>query len=677
MRALALRRPLLSLPLAAFACTVSGLSRAAENGFLYIKSEPSGAAVHLDDETDPCGTTPCLLRDVSPGGHTLRIALAGHEEARREVEAVPGEVVALEVRLKPVRRPEASAAAVKERRSAEAEKVLRGFMEEFDRLIERGEHAAARRLAAGAAGRPRYAEVAAGILAAARVARALEDRRVKILHAAEELIGQSVTLGARKGDIKGEVERVSPAGIELVQRITMRGREVGRSRVSVEWEELKPEELERLAGDWRPQGTDGAVARAYVALGGGDAAAARRALKGAVGQPLVPHLRGRVVRLGGSTGVARGVQPHAVGGPTEAVWNDPWARSERRRALAEREGLLLPTKASEEAVDRALRWLALHQSPSRRWEGELLVRGKSKEGDDTDAGVTALAVLAFLGAGCNEREGPYHEAVRGALAWLVTQQRPDGSIGKGFAGGLGYHHAISGLALAEAFAVSRAPATGRAAQKAVDYSVDVHQAPGGGWRYSPKQAGDTSVTAWFVHQLVAARDAGLRVRPRALEGAMRFIATCTKTVRGRGLVSYQPQRAATPTMTAAGLVCKLALGARRDDPLITGAAEYILETPPAWEGGEANFYCWYHATLAMHELGGEHWEAWAPALERALVRHQEEDGSWPPVGAWCAKGGRAFSTAMGALCLEVPYRMPPPDGGPPAGEEPAGRGDVF
>ena len=35
------------------------------------------------------------------------------------------------------------------------------------------------------------------------------------------------------------------------------------------------------------------------------------------------------------------------------------------------------------------------------------------------------------------------------------------------------------------------------------------------------------------------------------------------------------------------------------------------------------------------------------------------DGSWDPVGLWASYGGRAYATAMGALCLEVYYRYLP------------------
>ena len=47
-------------------------------------------------------------------------------------------------------------------------------------------------------------------------------------------------------------------------------------------------------------------------------------------------------------------------------------------------------------------------------------------------------------------------------------------------------------------------------------------------------------------------------------------------------------------------------------------------------------------------------------MEKALLPHQRTDGnfegSWDPIGPWGKDGGRVYSTAMGALMLEVYYR---------------------
>jgi len=330
----------------------------------------------------------------------------------------------------------------------------------------------------------------------------------------------------------------------------------------------------------------------------------------------------------------------------------------RRRAALRFGG----SRRSEAAVDKALEWLWRHQESDGHWEGERKFEA-ADPGKNTDAGVTGLALLAFLGAGHTEKIGlpKYRVTVKKAVGWLVKCQAEDGAIGDGFEGGLGYHHAIAGLALAEAYGMARVESTGVAAQKAVDYSVNVHQTEYSGWRYKPKTPPDTSVTGWFVAQLESARVAGLMVDGKAFQGAIAWLDKCTDD---KGLVSYQPERSATPTMTAVGVLCRQFMGWKRVHPLLIGGTDHLRDNLPQWGGGNVNFYYWYYGTLALFQMGGDWWKAWNASLRDMLVERQRKgepkiDGSWDPVGAWCGSGGRAYATAMGALCLEVYYRYLP------------------
>ncbi len=345
---------------------------------------------------------------------------------------------------------------------------------------------------------------------------------------------------------------------------------------------------------------------------------------------------------------------------------DKWKRAERRLDLDLGGDAGSPTRESEAAVDRALEWLWRHQAADGHWDGESTFKGKKYEPDDpgenTDPGVTGLALLAFLGAGNTDKSGKekFQKTVRMGVRWLMLKQAPDGSIGKGYEGKLGYNHPIAGLALAEACGMSKTPRIRRAAQKAVDYSVRVHQSPKGGWRYKPRMKADTSVTGWFVQQLHAAKAVGIRVPRSSFAGAGRFLDSCTKR---DGSVSYKPREKGTPSMTAVGLLCRELMGSRSGSARVTGAAGHLLRDLPKREGFSINFHYWYYGTLAMYHVGGEHWQAWGEAIREALVARQRAGdpsvaGSWDPIGFWCASGGRVYSTAMAALCLEVCYRHP-------------------
>ena len=74
-------------------------------------------------------------------------------------------------------------------------------------------------------------------------------------------------------------------------------------------------------------------------------------------------------------------------------------------------------------------------------------------------------------------------------------------------------------------------------------------------------------------------------------------------------------------------------------------------------------YYWYYATLAMFQVGGKPWKTWNAHLKTDVVDHQRQDttyclykGSWDPIGPWGPDGGRVYSTALLAMCLEVYYR---------------------
>jgi len=327
------------------------------------------------------------------------------------------------------------------------------------------------------------------------------------------------------------------------------------------------------------------------------------------------------------------------------------------------------TGGSESAVEAALAWLARHQEPdghwdTKKWEGSM----------KTDAGVTGLALLAFLGAGYTETEGKWKSNVQRATRWIIKNQAADGCIGKDSEGtepnGPGYHHSICGLALAEAFGMAKNSTVGAAAQKAVDYSTGTHQVKGSGWRYTPGMAADLSVTGWFVMQLKSARVAGLKVPGSGMQGAMTFLETVSDQY---GKCRYKAEwQSPGTTMTSVGMLCRLFAGARPNDAKVVGGANYLLKYLPVWgeNGINVDMYYWYYGTMSMFQVGGATWKKWNQALRDMLCDNQRRgklrdgskedvDGSWDPVGKWAVRPGRAYSTAMGALSLEVYYRYLP------------------
>jgi hypothetical protein len=80
----------------------------------------------------------------------------------------------------------------------------------------------------------------------------------------------------------------------------------------------------------------------------------------------------------------------------------------------------------------------------------------------------------------------------------------------------------------------------------------------------------------------------------------------------------------------------------------------------------ANYYYWYYGTLAMFQRQGDDWQRWNAALQAELLARQQWNaphaGSFDPDDLWGGYGGRVYSTAFAALCLEVYYRYLPVHG---------------
>jgi hypothetical protein len=316
-----------------------------------------------------------------------------------------------------------------------------------------------------------------------------------------------------------------------------------------------------------------------------------------------------------------------------------------------------------------LKWLADHQEPDGRWD---CVKYGGKK---ASVGVTGLALLAFLGHGETEKAGTFKKTVRAAVRWLKSVQQADGKYYiKGETHGVGYHHAIAGLAMAEAAGMARVTDTIKSAQRAVNYAVEKHQKGTGSerlaWRYHAREPkNDLSVSGWFIMQIKSAKMAGLQVDPASFDGAVRFLDTVEQKGRegdpyGGHRYGYTSSSNVSPRRTAIGCLSRQFLGWKNEE--LRGGIEWFMQRGglPQWgaNGGSVDLYYWYYATLSTFQHGGEIWNRWNPAMIRALVDNQRLDGddrgSWDPVGAYAGYWGRAGQTALGALCLEVYYRYP-------------------
>ena len=358
----------------------------------------------------------------------------------------------------------------------------------------------------------------------------------------------------------------------------------------------------------------------------------------------------------------------------------------QRRLAAQKYG---GTEASEQAVEFSLAWLARHQHQNGYWDSDGFSThcpggqrcqdpgGRGLQGDSNrpeadrraglhaDSGITALSLLAFLGAGYTHEEGLYADEINRAINWLISQQQESGFLGsRATRYARNYCHAIASYALAEAYGMQADKTKNvrlkTAVTRAVAYIVSQQHPRTGGWRYVQGQEGDMSMFGWQLMALKSAEIAGLRVPERSKDLMFQFVNSRSRG-RFKGLASYRPEEQVSPTMTAEALFSKQMLGIARDHPASREAVRYLSSEKPKLS--ETNLYYWYYGTLAMYQYGGDSWRSWNGSLRNLLVATQRQDGhakgSWDPRGPWGSYGGRIYSTALSTLCLEVYYRFLP------------------
>ena len=196
------------------------------------------------------------------------------------------------------------------------------------------------------------------------------------------------------------------------------------------------------------------------------------------------------------------------------------------------------------------------------------------------------------------------------------------------------------------------------AQAAIDFVMQAQDSKGGGWRYTPGEPGDTTVTGWQVMALKSARAAYLRVPTQTTLLVGQFL---NRVQSENGAYYGYLSSGREPTTTAVGLLCRMLLGWPHDHPQLAQGVMYLAKTGPS----PNDLYYNYYATQVLHHFGGPIWFGWNQRLREQLVRTQSyeghENGSWQfeDEHASGEKGGRLYNTCMAIMTLEVYYRYLP------------------
>lgn len=348
----------------------------------------------------------------------------------------------------------------------------------------------------------------------------------------------------------------------------------------------------------------------------------------------------------------------------------------------------------ESAIDNALDWLRDHQHEDGSWDAATYaVAGAAheREGDYTNAdgtddqpgwaatrvGVTAWAILAYLGDGHTHSEGDYRETVKTGLRYLRAVQDNDGCFGPRDDSYFIICHALATTAFGEAYALTGSAILKGPTQRGVDFLLLAQNADGRGrhgWRYGIKPGdNDTIVTGWCAMALYTARLAELEVPVEAFEGAMRWIEDVTDPntnitgfiTRGGATarLSVAADFKANPECEAVSAVLRMLLPGANDDPVADQLEHIAGHLPTADDALEVDYYYWYWGTLAT-ALGKDVWKRWWPTAGTTLLDMQRADeenaatfGSWDPVDAWSPAFGRVYATALNTLSLQIGRRI--------------------
>ncbi|WP_315852947.1 prenyltransferase/squalene oxidase repeat-containing protein [Novipirellula galeiformis] len=322
------------------------------------------------------------------------------------------------------------------------------------------------------------------------------------------------------------------------------------------------------------------------------------------------------------------------------------------------------TETTENAVSLGLRWLNRQQLRDGSWS----LRGPYTDGarGENQVSATAMAMLAFMGAGNTHREGEYRKEVLRAVRWLVKQQDRQGFFAVNSAPHEKmYAQAQAMIALCELYAMTGDSWLRPYAQASCNFAVRA-QSPQGGWRYQPKMDSDTSVTGWFVMGLKSGEAAGLEVDRYIWPKIQRYFDSVStdggEDYYGVGY-SYMIGDVATPSMTAEGLLCRQYMGADRNLLGMSRSLASLASNHPI-DLQDPDVYYWYYATQSLHHFGGPLWTKWNDQLKVQLpasqVNRGREKGSWSPQNdAWGRHAGRLYTTCFSIFCLEVYYRHMP------------------
>ena len=298
------------------------------------------------------------------------------------------------------------------------------------------------------------------------------------------------------------------------------------------------------------------------------------------------------------------------------------------------------------AIARGLKWLASQQQANGSWNfatgphpGQLA---------ECPAAATSMALIPYLHDGYTHQQGDYKKVVGNGLIYLHSCMKINHNCGSLIEPGASmYGHGLGTIALCEAYGRTKDRKLRNSAQLAVNFIVYAQDPNGGGWRYKPRQKGDTSVFGWQLTALKIAVEAGLQVPRRTFVGASKFL-DHVQTNNGTAYGYTSP--GAGQATTSIGLLCRMYEGWKPEHPALQQGVAKLSQYGPS----RSNLYFNYYCTKLMQRCSDDFRKKWNADMRKTLLESQSNDGSWHfTSGGHCTKrGGGLYCTSMSLMILE-------------------------
>ncbi len=307
------------------------------------------------------------------------------------------------------------------------------------------------------------------------------------------------------------------------------------------------------------------------------------------------------------------------------------------------------TPECEAAVKKGLSFLASKQGGNGSWRSE----GHYGSYPVT---MTSLASLGVLASGSTPTQGEHAPLLRKSLTYLVRSPQSNGLIcrrGDEESRSM-YGHGFAMLFLAQVYGMEedeeRLNQIRWCLQKGVALT-EQSQSRLGGWLYTPDMRGDEgSVTITQVQALRAARNAGIAVPKKVIDGAMDYL---EKSFLPSGGIAYRVGMSdPRAPITAAAVACWFNAG-EYDNPMALKALEYCKRNIGVGNTRQGvwghYFYAHFYMAQVMYLAGDKEWDDYFPKIRDYLLNTQNEDGSWDGDSV-----GRVYGTAIALVILQLP-----------------------